>query len=107
MVGLLLTESAALEISPSEDGDARIFFAAGSAPFKHRGNATLLAKAENAVWPLVLTWTHFGEGNQTHDSVGWMSCLQAGGAGASSAGSKMPGTSILALVLAGVVTMAM
>ncbi|KAK4445888.1 hypothetical protein QBC34DRAFT_305980 [Podospora aff. communis PSN243] len=95
-----------LEISPSEDGDAGIFFAAGSAPFTHRGNATLLAKAENAVWPLVLTWTHFGEGNQTHDSVGWMSCLQAGGAGASSAGSRVLGTSTWALALAGAVAMA-
>ncbi|KAK0611899.1 hypothetical protein B0T14DRAFT_338197 [Immersiella caudata] len=95
------------EVAPRDDGDAGIFFAAGSAPFARRGNATLLAKAENVIWPLVLTWTHFGEGNQTRDSVGWMSCLQAGGAGDPSVGSRVLGVSTWALAVAGVVMLVM
>lgn len=98
---LLWADCVCAEIAPSDDGDAGIFFAAGSVPFAHRGNRTLLAKAEDAVWPLVLTWSHLGDSGAVHDSVGWMSCVRTGGAAAPSAGSRaVVGCSSLALVLA-------
>ena len=85
-----------------------MFFAAGSVPFSHRGNKTLLSQAEDAVWPLVLTWTHFGEGGDAHDSVGWMSCVRAGGAEAPSSGSRaFLGALKWVLLVAGLVMMAM
>ncbi|KAK0649207.1 hypothetical protein B0T16DRAFT_456638 [Cercophora newfieldiana] len=94
----------AYEVSPSDDGNARIFFAAGSAPFTHRGNQTLLAAAEDAVWPLVLTWSHLGQSGAVHDSQGWLSCVRSGGGDAPSAGSRaLVGGSIWALLMAGAV----
>ncbi|KAK3689204.1 hypothetical protein B0T22DRAFT_427408 [Podospora appendiculata] len=62
------------DASQNEDGSTP-FFAAGSAP-TGRGNASALAAAERTVWPVLLTWTHFGANGQVHDSAGWLSCVR-------------------------------
>lgn len=58
------------------------FFAAGSAPVKQKNDQNSIQAAEKFVWPVLLTWTHFGQGSDgqqssAHDSAGWLSCVQA------------------------------
>lgn len=57
------------------------FFAAGSAPVKNKEDAGSIKAAEQFVWPVLLTWTHFGQGSNgsaafAHDAVSWLSCVQ-------------------------------
>ncbi|KAM7192421.1 hypothetical protein V8F20_008881 [Naviculisporaceae sp. PSN 640] len=61
---------------------ALAFFAAGSAPVKNEDDADSIKAAERFVWPILLTWTHFGPGSDgttetAHDAVSWLSCVQA------------------------------
>ncbi|KAK3317435.1 hypothetical protein B0T19DRAFT_291854 [Cercophora scortea] len=73
----------AYEIAADDDDDdddeanqsGTRFFAAGSAP-TNKGNASALAAVEKTVWPVLLTWTHFGANGQVHDSAGWLSCVR-------------------------------
>ncbi|KAM7215955.1 hypothetical protein V8F06_008713 [Rhypophila decipiens] len=76
----------AFEIVPVTDSETNTgrmsFFAAGSAPVKNKDDTDSIKAAQDFVWPILLTWTHFGEGSNgtastVHDSAGWLSCVQA------------------------------
>jgi len=69
----------AFEITPIGNttlADRRsMFFAAGFEPAR-KGNKSALAAAERRVWPVLLSWTHFGEGGDAQDGAGWLSCAK-------------------------------
>ncbi|KAK4112404.1 hypothetical protein N656DRAFT_845193 [Canariomyces notabilis] len=50
------------------------FFAWGSKPI-FKGNKTSLASTMKPVWPVLLTWSHFTDTGEVHDSAGHLSCV--------------------------------
>ncbi|KAK4652483.1 hypothetical protein QC762_502790 [Podospora pseudocomata] len=70
-------------ISKNENGGnplaadrSSLFFAAGSSPTE-KGNSSSIREAEHMIWPVLMTWTHFAESGEVHDSSGSLSCVQA------------------------------
>lgn len=63
-------------VNPLAADRSSLFFAAGSSPTE-KGNSSSIREAEHMIWPVLMTWTHFAESGEVHDSSGSLSCVQA------------------------------
>ncbi|KAK4178997.1 hypothetical protein QBC36DRAFT_365620 [Triangularia setosa] len=63
-------------VNPLAADRSSIFFAAGSSATE-KGNSSSIREAEHMIWPVLMTWTHFAESGEVHDSTGSLSCVQA------------------------------
>lgn len=52
-----------------------MFFSAGSNPVR-KGNRKALREAMTHVWPVLLTWTHFHEDGDVHETTSQLSCAK-------------------------------